>query len=65
MFQGVPGVSVEWPPVLYPAPLPHYEGLSALKPTEPPKPSEAPKDAAVPGKTSGVRRAFTFVGISY
>ncbi|XP_038565264.1 HEAT repeat-containing protein 6 isoform X2 [Micropterus salmoides] len=56
MFQGVPGVSVEWPPVLYPAPLPHYEGLSALKPTEPPKPSEAPKDAAVPGKTSGNKK---------
>lgn len=55
MFQGTPGVSVEWPAVLYPAPLPQYEGLFAPKPAEPPKPSEPPKDA-VPGKTSGVRQ---------
>uniref|UniRef100_A0A7N6FD21 HEAT repeat-containing protein 6 n=1 Tax=Anabas testudineus TaxID=64144 RepID=A0A7N6FD21_ANATE len=32
MFQGAPGVSVEWPAVLYPARLPQYEGLSAPKP---------------------------------
>lgn len=50
MFQGAPGVSVEWPAVLYPAPLPQYEGL---KTNEPPKPAEP--DAAVPGKVSGVR----------
>lgn len=54
MFQGTPGVSVEWPAVLYPAPLPQYEGQTALKPAEPQKPSEKPKDAAAPGKTSGV-----------
>ncbi|XP_068457508.1 HEAT repeat-containing protein 6 [Clinocottus analis] len=52
MFQGTPGVSVEWPPVLYPAPLPQYEGLSAPKPVEPPQSSEPPKDAAVSRKTS-------------
>uniref|UniRef100_A0A4W6D988 HEAT repeat-containing protein 6 n=1 Tax=Lates calcarifer TaxID=8187 RepID=A0A4W6D988_LATCA len=46
MFQGAPGVSVEWPAVLYPAPLPQYEGLSAPKSAEPQKPSEPPKDAA-------------------
>lgn len=63
MFQGTPGVSVEWPAVLYPAPLPQYEGLSAPKPAEPPKPSELPKDAAMPGKTSGVRQALICVGI--
>uniref|UniRef100_A0AAX7TSW6 HEAT repeat-containing protein 6 n=1 Tax=Astatotilapia calliptera TaxID=8154 RepID=A0AAX7TSW6_ASTCA len=31
MFQGAPGVIVEWPAVLYPAPLPQYESLSASK----------------------------------
>ncbi|XP_070772847.1 HEAT repeat-containing protein 6 [Enoplosus armatus] len=56
MFQGTPGVSVEWPAVLYPAPLPQYEGLSAPKPAEPAKPTLAPKDAAVPGKTSGNKK---------
>uniref|UniRef100_A0A673A4H5 HEAT repeat-containing protein 6 n=1 Tax=Sphaeramia orbicularis TaxID=375764 RepID=A0A673A4H5_9TELE len=44
MFQGTPGVSVEWPAVLYPAPLPQYEGLSSLKPPEPPKTTEPPKN---------------------
>ena len=58
MFQAVPGVNVEWPAVLYPAPLPQYEGLSAPKPAEPPETPEPKKDAAVPGKTSGVRQAF-------
>lgn len=58
MFQGTPGVSVEWPAVLYPAPLPQYEGLSTQKPTEPQKTSEPPKDAAVSGKPSGVRLHF-------
>ncbi|XP_070700331.1 HEAT repeat-containing protein 6 [Pempheris klunzingeri] len=56
MFQGTPGVSVEWPAVLYPAPLPQYEGLSAPKPAEAPKPSESPKDTAIPGKTSGNKK---------
>ncbi|XP_022618538.1 HEAT repeat-containing protein 6 [Seriola dumerili] len=50
MFQGAPGVSVEWPAALYPAPLPQYEGLSA------PKPSDPPKDAAVQGKASGNKK---------
>lgn len=63
MFQGAPGVSVEWPAVLYPARLPQYEGLSASKPAEPPKSSEPPKDACVPGKTSGVRQMFIYVGL--
>uniref|UniRef100_G3QBL3 HEAT repeat-containing protein 6 n=1 Tax=Gasterosteus aculeatus aculeatus TaxID=481459 RepID=G3QBL3_GASAC len=44
MFQGTPGVSVEWPTVLYPAPLPQYEGLSAPKPAELAKSSELPSD---------------------
>ncbi|XP_028278203.1 HEAT repeat-containing protein 6 [Parambassis ranga] len=52
MFHGTPGVSVEWPAVLYPAPLPQYEGPSAPKPAEPPTSSEPPKDAAPPGKSS-------------
>ncbi|XP_010748744.3 HEAT repeat-containing protein 6 [Larimichthys crocea] len=56
MFQGTPGVSVEWPAVLYPAPLPQYEGLSTQKPTEPQKTSEPPKDAAVSGKPSGNKK---------
>ncbi|KAK5858496.1 hypothetical protein PBY51_002630 [Eleginops maclovinus] len=55
MFQGTPGVSVEWPAVLYPANLPQYEGTSASKPVEPPKPSE-PKEAAVPGKASANKK---------
>lgn len=54
MFQGSPGVSVEWPTVLYPAPLPQYEAQAELKPAESQTPSESSKDAAVPGKTSGV-----------
>ncbi|XP_023139949.2 HEAT repeat-containing protein 6 [Amphiprion ocellaris] len=56
MFQGAPGLSVDWPAVLYPAPLPQYEGLSAAKPAEPPKSSEPPKDTAVSGKSSGNKK---------
>uniref|UniRef100_A0AAQ4Q5E5 HEAT repeat-containing protein 6 n=1 Tax=Gasterosteus aculeatus aculeatus TaxID=481459 RepID=A0AAQ4Q5E5_GASAC len=56
MFQGTPGVSVEWPTVLYPAPLPQYEGLSAPKPAELAKSSELPSDAPVSGKTSGNKK---------
>ena len=48
MFQGTPGLSVEWPSVLYAAPLPQYEGPST------PKPPEPPKEAATPGKASTV-----------
>uniref|UniRef100_A0AAQ5ZSS1 HEAT repeat-containing protein 6 n=1 Tax=Amphiprion ocellaris TaxID=80972 RepID=A0AAQ5ZSS1_AMPOC len=55
MFQGAPGLSVDWPAVLYPAPLPQYEGLSAAKPAEPPKSSEPPKDTAVSGNFIGVK----------
>ncbi|KAM9847037.1 HEAT repeat-containing protein 6 [Aulostomus maculatus] len=50
MFQGSPGVSVEWPAVLFPAPLPQYESVSAHKPAEPQTQPEAPKDTAPPGK---------------
>uniref|UniRef100_A0A8D3CWF0 HEAT repeat-containing protein 6 n=1 Tax=Scophthalmus maximus TaxID=52904 RepID=A0A8D3CWF0_SCOMX len=50
MFQAVPGVNVEWPSVLYPAPLPQYEGHSAPKPAEPQKPSGPPKDKKSRGK---------------
>ncbi|KAK2828642.1 hypothetical protein Q5P01_019676 [Channa striata] len=55
MFQGAPGVSVEWPAVLYPARLPQYEGVSP-KPAEPPKSSAAPKDSASPGKALGNKK---------
>ncbi|KAM8900437.1 HEAT repeat-containing protein 6 isoform 2-T2 [Spinachia spinachia] len=65
MFQGTPGVSVEWPTVLYPAPLPQYEGLSAPKPAELPTSSELPSDAPVSGKTSGVRQAFNYSSITF
>lgn len=58
MFQGAPGVIVEWPAVLYPAPLPQYESLSAAKTAGSPKSLEPPKDVAVPGKASGVRRVL-------
>lgn len=54
MFQGTPGVSAEWLPVLYPAPLPQYEGQTVLKPSESQTPSEKPKDGATAGRTSGV-----------
>ncbi|XP_055797368.1 HEAT repeat-containing protein 6 isoform X2 [Salvelinus fontinalis] len=37
MFQGCPGVCVDWPSVLYPAPLPQYETCSTPKPAEPPR----------------------------
>lgn len=58
MFQGVPGVSVEWPAVLYPARLPQYEGVSSVKPAESDKSSEPLKDVAVAGKASGVRQTL-------
>lgn len=48
-------MSVEWPAVLYPSPLPQYEGQTASKPAEPPNPSDLSKDSAsVQGKTTGV-----------
>lgn len=64
MFQGTPGVSAEWLPVLYPAPLPQYEGPTVLKPSEPQKPSEKPKDGATPGKTSGVSSCEDYLKFS-
>lgn len=57
MFHGTPGVGVEWPAVLYPSPLPQYEGQTTPKSAEPP--SDSSKDsAAVQGKTKGVSRGF-------
>ncbi|KAM9333583.1 HEAT repeat-containing protein 6 [Pholidichthys leucotaenia] len=52
MFQGAPGVIVEWPDVLYPTPLPQCEGLSAPKPIVLPNYPEESKDVPVPGKPS-------------
>lgn len=54
MFHGTPGVSVEWPAVLYPSPLPQYEGQTAPKLAEPPNPA----DLAAEGKTTGVQSDF-------
>lgn len=57
MFHGTPGVGVEWPAVLYPSPLPQYEGQTTPKSAEPP--SDSSKDsAAVQGKTKGVFSGF-------
>ncbi|XP_011481858.2 HEAT repeat-containing protein 6 isoform X2 [Oryzias latipes] len=56
MFQGTPGLSMEWPAVLYPAPLPQYEGVPSPKPAEPQAPSAPPKNATAPGKTSGNKK---------
>ncbi|KAG7280205.1 hypothetical protein CRUP_037566, partial [Coryphaenoides rupestris] len=50
MFQGTPGICVEWPSVLYPAPLTQYEGLAT------PKPPEVPKEAAAPSKGSANKK---------
>uniref|UniRef100_A0A674NSF0 HEAT repeat-containing protein 6 n=1 Tax=Takifugu rubripes TaxID=31033 RepID=A0A674NSF0_TAKRU len=44
MFHGTPGVGVEWPAVLYPSPLPQYEGQTTPKSAEPP--SDSSKDSA-------------------
>ncbi|XP_077403143.1 HEAT repeat-containing protein 6 [Vanacampus margaritifer] len=56
MFQGTPGISVEWPAVLYPAPLPHYESPPARKPddADAPKPTESAKDGG--GKASANKK---------
>ncbi|KAF7206570.1 HEAT repeat-containing protein 6 [Nothobranchius furzeri] len=56
MFQGTPGISVEWPAVLYPAPLSQYEGVPVKKTAEPQKPSETPKDSNVAGKAAGKKK---------
>uniref|UniRef100_A0A8C1HDI4 HEAT repeat-containing protein 6 n=1 Tax=Cyprinus carpio carpio TaxID=630221 RepID=A0A8C1HDI4_CYPCA len=44
MFYGLPGISVEMPQVLYPAPLPQYETIPAAKP-------ELSQDSAAQKKT--------------
>lgn len=55
MFHGTPGVIVDWPAVLYPSPLPQYEGQTAPNPAQPTNPSDSSKDsAAVQGKTTVV-----------
>lgn len=64
MFQGAPGLSVDWPEVIYPAPLSQYESLSPPRPTEPPKPLESPKEADKTGKASGVRGALVLTDFS-
>uniref|UniRef100_A0A673ILG5 HEAT repeat-containing protein 6 n=1 Tax=Sinocyclocheilus rhinocerous TaxID=307959 RepID=A0A673ILG5_9TELE len=46
MFYGLPGISVEMPQVLYPAPLPQYETIPAAKP-------EPSQDSAAQKKTAG------------
>ncbi|KAM4726501.1 HEAT repeat-containing protein 6 isoform 2-T2 [Anableps anableps] len=53
MFQGAPGLSVDWPEVIYPAPLSQYEGLSPPKPAESPKTVESSTEADKTGKASG------------
>ncbi|XP_015237602.1 PREDICTED: HEAT repeat-containing protein 6 [Cyprinodon variegatus] len=53
MFQGAPGLSVEWPAVLYPAPLSQYEALSPPKPAEPLKTSDTSVET---GKASGKKK---------
>ncbi|XP_067231786.1 HEAT repeat-containing protein 6 [Chanodichthys erythropterus] len=45
MFYGLPGISVEMPQVLYPAPLPQYETISTAKP-------EPSQDSTVQKKTA-------------
>ncbi|KAM9728661.1 HEAT repeat-containing protein 6 [Menidia menidia] len=52
MFHGAPGISAEWPAVLYPAPLPQYEVIPAAKPVEPSQTSEPPKDSTGAGKAA-------------
>lgn len=62
MFQGTPGVSVEWPAMLYPAPLPQYECQVTAKPLNSAGVSDkAAKDtAAEPSKASAVRFHILF-----
>ncbi|KAK7829967.1 hypothetical protein U0070_003422 [Myodes glareolus] len=40
MFHGLPGLNIEMPTVLYPTPLPQYDGRSPVKPQQP-EPSAA------------------------
>uniref|UniRef100_A0A8C2EEW4 HEAT repeat-containing protein 6 n=1 Tax=Cyprinus carpio TaxID=7962 RepID=A0A8C2EEW4_CYPCA len=50
MFYGLPGISVEMPQVLYPAPLPQYETVPAAKP-------EPSRDSTAQKKTNKKRRS--------
>uniref|UniRef100_A0A9J7Z887 HEAT repeat-containing protein 6 n=2 Tax=Cyprinus carpio TaxID=7962 RepID=A0A9J7Z887_CYPCA len=50
MFYGLPGISVEMPQVLYPAPLPQYETVPAAKP-------EPSQDSTAQKKTNKKRRS--------
>uniref|UniRef100_A0A672T663 HEAT repeat-containing protein 6 n=1 Tax=Sinocyclocheilus grahami TaxID=75366 RepID=A0A672T663_SINGR len=50
MFYGLPGISVEMPQVLYPAPLPQYETIPAAKP-------EPSQDSAAQKKTNKKRKS--------
>uniref|UniRef100_A0A671PAW9 HEAT repeat-containing protein 6 n=1 Tax=Sinocyclocheilus anshuiensis TaxID=1608454 RepID=A0A671PAW9_9TELE len=52
MFYGLPGISVEMPQVLYPAPLPQYETIPAAKP-EPSQDSTAQKKTNKKRKSRG------------
>lgn len=49
MFHGLPGISVEMPQVLYPAPLPQYETIPAPKP-------ESSQDSTPQKKNTGHNR---------
>lgn len=65
MFQGAPGLNVDWPSVLYPALLSQYEGVSAEKSAEPQKSAEMPKGADTTGKASGVCLSLIFIGLAF
>ncbi len=47
MFYGLPGINVEMPQVLYPAPLPQYETIPVAKP-------EPSQDSTAQKKSTGV-----------
>ncbi|KAJ8347719.1 hypothetical protein SKAU_G00263080 [Synaphobranchus kaupii] len=49
MFFGLPGMNLEMPAVLYPAPLPQYEGVPTTKP-------EPPRDTITQNKPSGNKK---------
>lgn len=49
MFYGLPGMNVEMPQVLYPAPLPQYDTVPVIK-------AEPSQDVPVQKKTPAVRR---------
>ncbi|XP_057676018.1 HEAT repeat-containing protein 6 [Corythoichthys intestinalis] len=58
MFQGTPGISAEWPAVLHPAPLLHYEGPSVHKPDdEASRSADAPKDGGGRASSNKKRRS--------